>query len=510
MTGFLQYTLICTSIYSIILIYLLHKTTFRNNESVKPVLMRQNYYISLIFGLSILCIPVSFYITSVPYSYPSPDTYNYVIASDMESWDSLPIDTYYKPYPIYVILSKFVSIITGLNYSLSISLLHIPSLLLVLLGIVLIIKFFSKERTSIEYTLLYTFIIVNSIYLYSYLNNPIPQVFSLWVFAFMIYTLLNNMRISFILFSALAIVHAGTIPFFLIISAITLMRSITLNQHNKWMRKLILATIPLILHIGYITYSSYNPNIINPLYDYLHIMYKIIFEPEKVGLVLFTSSAAIGLQHQHPLLRALSLSSYLSLTVIGLYLIFLRKKEYPLIISSLCMLGILLLFIGFAKYYIVTEIPSYSVARYVNVYGFYFLSIFNAYTLYLIFEKCKNRGICYAILIILSIGLLGSFTDPFTFPYKPSAGEVESMKIISQVIIPEIPIYSNTIHDHYYFMPQLYFWIYNEEKVPKLNYKDVLRAGVDEKYSDITFSTTFHYVYLLKSTSPSLVIAGFS
>jgi hypothetical protein len=70
------------------------------------------------------------------------------------------------------------------------------------------------------------------------------------------------------------------------------------------------------------------------------------------------------------------------------------------VISAFGTIGILLLSIGFARYYIATEVASASVARYTNVYGFYILSIFAAYTVYCILRRYRNEKIYYVIFII--------------------------------------------------------------------------------------------------------------
>jgi hypothetical protein len=207
-------------------------------------------------------------------------------------------------------------------------------------------------------------------------------------------------------------------------------------------------------------------------------------------------------------MNALAPGSFLSLVLVGLYLVFFRKEKYPPVINAFGTIGIVLLSIGFARYYIATEVKSASVARYTNVYGFYFLSIFAAYTVYYILRRYGDEKIYYAIFIMLALGVLGSFTDPLTFPYKPSVSDVEFMKITSQVISPQIPVYFHGTQNWYYLGPQLTFWVYNTKNV-LINSISIFDASIDEETYSILFSTKMHHIYLLESTKTIIVSARY-
>ena len=504
MVGFLQYTIVYAFIYSAILIYLLHKTSSRNAKFAKSIL--NHHFISLVVGMVIICLPVSLYTIMVTHSYPSPDTYGDIIACNMEFWGSLPIDPYYRAYPIYVILNKFVGIVTELDYSLSILLLHISSILMTFLSVILLIKHFGERRACIKHALLYSLIFIDTIYLYSYFNIFIPQSFALWIIGFMMLALLNNMLIPFILLSILALVHIGVIPLFIIIILLqTLFKAFKLSNNsdlNRWVKRSTII-IPAVLHLLYIAYLYGGQSLITYLHYYIKILYDTIFRPENVASVLYTTSG--GLQRQYFFVNALAPGSFLSLVLVGLYLVFFRKEKYSPVISAFGILGMVLLSIGVARYYNVTEVPSVSVARYTNVYGFYFLSIFAAHTVYYILRRYGDEKIHYAIFIMLVLGVLGSFTDPFTFPYKPSVSDVEFMKITSQVITLQIPVYFHETQDWYYLGHQLSFWVYNTKKV-LIKFTTILNVSISEETCSILFSSKLRHIYLLESTMTIIVI----
>jgi hypothetical protein len=305
----------------------------------------------------------------------------------------------------------------------------------------------------------------------------------------------------------LALVHFGVIPLFLIIILLQILsKAFKLSNNsepNRWVKMPAILIIPAILHLWYIAYLFGGKSLIMYLHYYVNIVYDVIFRPESVGLALFTTST--GLQHQYSFVNALALGSFLSLVLTGLYLVFSRKEKYSPVISAFGTIGIVLLSIGFARYYISTEVASGSVARYTNVYGFYFLSIFAAYTVYCILRRYRNEKIYYVIFIMLVLGVLGSFTDPLTFPYKPSVSDVEFMKITSQVISPQIPIYFHGTQDWYYLGSQLSFWAYNTKKV-LVNFTAIFDANIDEETCSILFSTRLRHIYSLESTTTIIVI----
>ncbi|MCI4407794.1 MAG: hypothetical protein JHC26_01790 [Thermofilum sp.] len=319
------------------------------------------------------------------------------------------------------------------------------------------------------------------------------------------------MLIPFVLLSILALVHIGVIPLFIInILLQTLFKAFKLSNNrdlNRWVKRSTIIIIPAVLHLLYIAYlygGVYGwQSLITYLHIYNNILYNTIFRPEKVGTALTTTSG--GSPRPYFFVNALAPASFFSLVLVGLYLIFFRKEKYSPVISAFGTIGMVLLSIGFARYYITTEVESGSVARYTNVYGFYFLSIFVAYTIYCILRRYRDKKIYYVMFTMFILGVLGSFTDPLTFPYKPSVSDVEFMKITSQVISPQIPIYFHGTLDLYYLGPQLTFWVYNTKKV-LVNYIAIFDASIDEETYSILFSTNLHHIYLLESTTTIIVI----
>jgi uncharacterized membrane protein len=215
-------------------------------------------------------------------------------------------------------------------------------------------------------------------------------------------------------------------------------------------------------------------------------------------------TTSTGIPRQYPFLSALGTGAFLSLVIIGvvnLIINLLRRKEYNSIIVASMVLGTLLTIIGIARYYIVTHIPSLSVARYVNVPGFFLLSVFAIYTLYTILSKYPCKMIYYFLLVMLCSGMVGSFFDPLTLPLKPSTKDVILIQTISNLFEPHL--YSSirflSERSWYYLGPQLAFWTFRTQHLlPHFRY--IIDTSLNKEYlhmyANIIFSMGMHNVYL--------------
>ena len=512
MPGFIQLTIIYAFVYSTILTFLLHRCRKLRKKN-KITYSLKFYFIDFVLGIIIFYLPISFYSFMQINSYPNPDTYGYVISSHLDSWNIMPIDPYYKAFPIYVLLNKFIGIVTNLDYSLSIIILQESSLLLILLSPILLIRIIDRESAfKIPLLTSYALILISSIYLYAYFNIFIPQIFVLWIIIFLLYSLYRGMILLFILFSILALVHFLIIPLFQIyfilvlliehmLSRIKFIRP-TINRNLKNMLMALLILLPI--HFSYTFYAyKEQSSLLQYIKYYLQLINDILYRPERLGVVITMTST--GISRQYPFLSALATGSFLGLVIIGavnLIIDLFRRREHNSTIVASMILGAMLTVIGIARYYIVTHIPSLSVARYVNVPGLFLLSVFAIYTLYTILSKYPCKMIYYFLLVMLCSGMVGSFFNPLTLPLKPSTKDVILIQTVSNLFEPHL--YSSirflSERSWYYLGPQLAFWTFRTQHLlPHFRY--IIDTSLNEEYlhiyANIVFSMGMHNVYLM-------------
>jgi len=490
------------------LIFLLHKCKKLEKRN-EITFSSEFYFIDFVLGIIIFYLPISFYSFTQTSSYPNPDTYGYVISSHLDSWNMMPIDPFYKTFPIYVLLNKFIGIVTNLDYSLSIIFLHGSSLLLIFLSPFLLIRIIDKGSTSkIPLLTSYALILISSIYLYAYSNIFISQIFVLWIIIFLLYSLYRNMIPLFILFSILALAHFSTIPLFQIYLIFKLLvehvfslikfKKPKLSKNLKSM--LIMLLILFSIHFSY-TFYAYkgHSSLLQYIKYYFQIINDILYRPERLGIAMMTTST--GISRRYPFLSALATGAFLSLIITGVVNLLFRKEKYNSTIVASMILGAMLTIIGISRYYVATYIPSLSVARYVNVPSFFLLSVFAVYTLYLILSKYHCKIIYYFLLVMLCSGMVGSFFDPLTFPFKPSTKDVILIQTISNLFDPYL--YSSICFlsesDWYYLGPQLAFWTFRTQHLlPHFRY--VIGAPFNEEYlyihANIILSTGMRNIYL--------------
>jgi len=506
MLSFIQLSIVYAFTYSAVLIFLIQKC--KKLEKRKEIIFSSKvYFIDFISSIVIFYLPIGFYSFIQTNSYPGPDTYGYVISSYLDLWEMMPINDFYKIFPIYVLLNKFIGIVTGLDYSLSIIFLHCSSLLLIFLGSILLIRILDKGKTKIPLLINYALILISSIYLYSYFNFFIPQIFALFIIIFLFYSLYQNMIPLFILFSILSLVHISTIPLFQIYLIFELLIDYVFSFINfrkfsldKILKNVIAIFILFIIHFGYTFYAAKGQSsFLQYIKYYFQIIIDIFYRPDRLGVEMVTSYT--GISRRYPFLSALATGAFLSLIIIGIVNLLFRKEKYNSTIVALMILGAMLTVIGVSKYYVGTYVPSFSVARYVNVPGFFLLSIFAAYTLYLILSKYRCKIIYYFLLFMLCSGMVGSFFDPLTFPFKPFTKDVILIQTISNLF--EQYLYSSICFlsesDWYYLGPQLAFWTFRTQRLlPHFRY--VIGAPINKEhlyvYANIIFSAGMRNIYL--------------
>lgn len=447
--------------------------------------------ILLAISLLLYVGPHLYMLISNAYVYPNPDTYGIIVSIIKKcNWNEAPIDQYYKSFPIYLIEIATLHLVTKLDAHYSLVAIHVTATICMFISIFLItIKNLLKIFSSIS-SLLYTLTIVNSIYLYSYIGVPIPQSFALYVLLLLIIMLrriiFNNRgsdKMTFIIISVLSLVHFGVIPIFglIVISSmfIPIVVDIVLKRRDKMkintrgsaisyffkskgVNMVVIIIIPILLHIIYV-FSSCDITKIKQYIDYYIELFNryvlnIVHSVKTIQYSGLISSANRPLFY----INAFAPASFISIALYGFYTI-MRKKSISLHVNLMLahfVIGILLLFIGFIKLYIdVGIIPSVSIARYVNVYGFTLLAIFNVFVLYMILNS-NNKLLRKMVAATLVVGLFGALTDPFSVQYRPSLEEAECSKCFATLLDTHNTkeLYFTTRQNHYYLSPPLFLW----------------------------------------------------
>lgn len=494
--NFILLSIIIGSLYAFLILTILHKQSRSSLSTIKNVTRSS---ISTSVGLLLLLVPLVFYYASQPDSFPSPDTYGYIMASYLNVWSDMPIDSYYKQFPIYVILNKFLGSSTGLEYFRSLIVIHLSSVLLLYLLIIILMRKLDKNflQTSPLLSIFVSALLIATIYLYSYLNLYIPQTFSLSIFLYLLISALNKRPLLLILFSIPALVHVSVVPMYIVVMVPGFLLLYLFQKSISSSYEISLFILPLFFYSIYQLYYV-NFSFVIYLNYYINLIQNIIFKPEKVGISLVVTQSVSSTLNFY---NAFALAFHVSLYIVGLYLIIRRIQYHPLVIIFGIFSGFLLL-LGFTKYYVATDIPSYSVARYVNVYGFLFLTLFNIYTLTRLFNIAHNKIIRYIVVIAMFLAVIGALTDPFTFPYKPTSEDVAFSKMLVEIISEKTSIYFVNSYDQYYLSPLLSFWNFMLHNLS--NYPSALKilasyAIQATQHQNIVFCTNDYCIYLYKS-----------
>lgn len=494
--NFILLSIIIGSLYAFLFLIVLHKQSRGNSSTVKNVTKSS---IGMSVGLLLLLTPLVIYYASQPDSFPNPDTYGYIIASYLDVWNDMPIDSYYKQFPIYVILNKFLGISTGLEYFRSLIVTHLSSVLLLYLLIIILMQKLEKNflQTSPLLSIFVSALLIATIYLYSYLNIYIPQTFSLSIFLYLLLSTLNKRPLLLVLFSIPALVHISVVPMYITVMAPMLLLPYLFKRSHPSSYAVSLLLLPLFLHLMYLLYYV-NFSFITYINYYVKLIHNIMFEPEKLGISLVAAQSVSTMRNFY---NAFALAFHVSLYIVGLYLI-VKRVQYHLLPIIFGIVSGFLLLLGFTKYYVVADIPSYGVARYVNVYGFLFLTLFNIYTLARLLDVAQNKFIQYMIFIVAFLAVVGALTDPFTFPYKPTFEDVAFSKMLVEIISEKTSIYFVNFHDQYYLGPLLSFWSFKLYNLS--NYPSVLKilasyAIQATQHQNIVFCTNDYCIHLYKS-----------
>jgi len=527
----IQYTIIYGLVYTLVLLILMRKYEGKTLTSTQRTKLSSKHTVvlAIIIGLVILIVPVVLYVISNYHSFPNPDTYFYIVSSYIDNWSTMPIDKYYKSFPIYVILMKSLGLITGIEPALAIMAIHLSALCLLFIGIVILLGYLGRKTHIASHTIfLIPFIFISSIYLYLYFNIMIPQTFSLWIIIFLFIILLSSKRniLLVVLLSILGLVHGLTIPFLSIVLLVSfvlgwIISKVYINGKNATPflenKSMLLSTVILIIIYSlYAIYAYRVAGLEAYMYHYIDILYRILYQPEGFVSIFIGIAPYGGITRQYPFISALGPAFIVAVFILGLYLIiFKRLLPHPLILGMM-ICGVIFLSIGLTRYYIAIDIPSGSVARYVNVYGFLFLVIYDIYVIHQITMRYSNKVMYFVIIGMALIGMTGSLFDPLTIPYKPTHSNVLFARTLSSLIEPYSTIYFESVELRYYLGPQIFFWKFQDKAIninpvyikDVLIIRDVPPFSYDVIIDNMIFAMEFNVVYIHGSleTNPILII----
>lgn len=528
----IHYAALYGLIYALILLILTMKHRAGVSKSVQKAHFSsmQNLVPAIVIGLIVLVMPIALITIFNCYSFPNPDTYYSIISSYVDDWSVMPIDEYYRHFPIYVILIRFLGLITGIERALAIVAVHLSALCLLFVGIVILLVRLAKRSCIIPFIVFLTSpIFISSIYLYSYFYIMIPQTFSLWIIVFFFITTISNLKrkaLPIVLMSVLGLVHALTIPYIWNMLFISLMleqviSKIYVNYQNKSVLRalenestLFLMIVPMIVHLLYFIYSYRVAGIETYVHYYVEILRRIFYQPEKLILVYTDVTSYSGTADRYPFISALGPAFIIAVFMLGLYLLIFKKlSQHPLVLGMM-IFGVLSLLIGFTRYYVATDIPSASVARYVNVYGFLFLLIYDIYVLYQVIMKYSNKTMYFVIIGMALVGAIGSLFYPLTIPYRPPRSDVLFAKTLSSLAEAYSIIYFESDGLWYYLGPQISLWRFLDKAINASIYIEDLTKYTTPQFSysittnSVIFTTGFKLVYVHGSSkaNPVLII----
>ena len=446
-------------IYSLIFIALYFVIGYLEKKLVINGLVKTNKYLGkalAIVVITVFMLLATLYWIENPNSYPNPDTYAYRKGIDLVySSSRLPgegsYDPYYVRFPIYVLIGAVVAITTDLSSTFS---LIISQSAFTLLFLMILLRLL---RGRWEMFIITTLLILSNPYLSGYLKILIPQVAGLTVLSLLLLLTLNvnkrNWLIILIILLPLGLIHFAVLPLLVIVLSTYLIVVKTVArtslhkgdpEKNNYMYAITL--LSLLTHSIYIGYAYDVHNLTNYINYYLYLLTKIFIEPsEAIQGVL----EGVGLPRGYLILNALGPAVFSATT---LYYMFsaMRNFRSKVMELTLYLLGVLIVGIGILRYYFATEIPSMSIARYLNVYGFSLLTIAST----LVFSKTKiSKLFYYTLLATLILGVLGSILDPLFFPYKLRDIQIVNLDIISNHLTGHSQCIYITLH--YYTAPYL-------------------------------------------------------
>ena len=496
--NFILLSIIIGSLYACIIIITLHRQGGGNSSSTNNTARSS---ISMIVGILLLLVPLVIYYVSQPNSFADPDTYGDIIASYLSVWNDMPIDPYYRQFPIYVILNKFLGSFTGLEYSQSLVMLHLLSVLSLFLLIIILMQTLDKDfsRTLPLAPIFVSATLISTIYLCAYFNIYIPQVFSLSIFLYLLLSALKKRRLLVILFSIPALIHVSVVPMYIIVMTPVFLAPYLLRQSLSSSYDTSLLLLPLLLFLIYMLLHYGIFELIPGIRDYIKILYTLFFGQQKV----ITSIAVAQGTYHHNFYNAFALAFQVSLYIVGLYLVTRRVRYHPLSIIFGVISGFLLL-IGYMKYYAVTNISYGSLARYVNIDGFLFLALFNIYTLMRLLNNAQSKYTRYMVFAMMLLAVVGALTDPFAFPYKPTAEGVAFSRILTELISKGASVYFANLNNWYYLRPLVSFWAFKLHKsLDYLNIQGVLSPYTIQgtQYQNIVFCSGNYSAYLYNSAA---------
>jgi len=463
MLSFLQWILIYTLLESIILIILINisKQKLQMSNSVQKV--RERVYLMFLVGLLIYIVPQGLKLFLSKYSYPNPDTYNYVLCVEKSiPWDNMPIDPYYRGFPIYIIWGSTLSLLLGTDAHNAFAVLQIISSLLILILMPIMLRVLNSQvRVTSLPLALYPLIPIASIYLYSYMMIMIPQSIGIAVLLLMLtltfkYTRKMEKLIVYVMLIPISLVHFAVVPTYIFILAMFTFLRIAVQRSFTQVRGIaLLIVLPLLLHFIYTAYA-YNPADLRKYIEYyVQLWISILTQPEKAFGSIVTTTVT-GFPRSYPYINALGPALFISLMLVGAYITLKNLARFNTALLSMAVVGTLYLALGVSRLYYAVWIPSASIARYINVYGFLLISVFNVYTLAQLLDR-EDKYIKAALVAMSALGLIGAMLDPFTFQkgFEP----IESPAKIAE-LLPEYTVVNFvSSKDLYYMGPAISMWL---------------------------------------------------
>jgi len=466
MLGFIQWILIYTLLEGAILIALVSVSKRKSKATEEKISMRIS--LALAVGLITYIVPQGLKLLLAEFSYPNPDTYNYVLSVEkLMPWSKMPIDPYYRGFPVYIIWGDVLSLVLGTNGHNAFAILHIASSLLIPVLMLIMTRTFDPQIHKSLFPLLYPLIPITSIYLYSYTMIMIPQSVGISVLLLMLTLVFKHMRrmeylLVYTMLIPISLVHFTVVPTYIFILTTFVILKIVAQRSAMPTRNIIalLSVPPLLLHLIYSTYAYSANNLKQYIEYYIQLWVYMLMRPERVFDSMATTAVA-GFSRRYPYINALGPALFLSLMLAGAYTILKRLVQFNAAPLSTAIIGIIYLTLGVSRLYFAVWIPSASIARYVNVYGFLLISIFNTYILAQLLDR-EDRCVNIALAIMFALGFIGAILDPFTF--QQGFTHTEALIRIATLLPENVMVNFVSGKDLYYIGPAISMWLQLNDK----------------------------------------------
>lgn len=510
MFSFVQLIIIYSIIFTTLLIaaHKIEKYIPRFREEVK-IGRRFEYLLFTLFVTLVLVQIVDYLMISS--AQPNPDTYGYLRGVEYVVYNQgLPregfYDPFYQSFPVFVLIGGIIAVITGMNNLLSLILSHLSFILLFLLAIILPL---ARDHSRIKYSIAMLLLLSNP-YIYGYMKLMIPQVGGAVVLLLLLSTLLvlcsQRLKMTFLLLfiSGLGLIHFGVLPLFsLIVGLVLIIENVVFRKSNSDRSKFTFV-LALLIHMTYTFYAYSFSDLTYYIKYYFKMLYNVLFAPKEAVLITISGE---GLAREYKVINALGPAAFAAVTLYNMFTIFVglfrhRNRSNSLEIV-LYMVGIVMVGFGILRYYFATDIPSASIARYINVYGFFLLILANILT----FSRYKFSKILFSLLFLMLIGgVIGAMLDPLSFPTKPKENSVISIKIFSSLIADPAQHKCLVPYYWYYIGPLTTYVLQGRLSCFQFSYAEVLPTSYNLVYSSPPIETLRGGDYIIINANKSALL----